>query len=120
MVISPSVRGSSLFVKVEFQNTLAEPVWVMNWLMDWYRLLADPNAPPARHALPTRELAYVCLGNRGEAVLLNGDGPIDTGDIMPTQPRRPDGSRVEPGHTSSHTLRLPPARRTPSPNPPST
>jgi hypothetical protein len=105
-----TVDGSFLRVHVEVGNDLAEPIYLMNWLKDWYGLLEetdlDAMALVMRHPEPTRELAFVCLGPAGEAVLLNGQGPRPPDGILPTVPRIPDSTRVRPGETASWTLRL--------------
>jgi hypothetical protein len=110
MKVAATVDSSFLRVHVEVDNPLAEPIYLMNWLEDWYGLLEettlDAMALVMRDPEPTRELAFVCLGPAGEAVLLNGQGPKPHSDILPTRPRIPDSTRVQPGETVSWTLRL--------------
>lgn len=131
MRIEARIEKDALSFEVEVTNTAHEPLYLQNWLSDWYGLLGVPelNESLNPHAPRVRQLAYVCLGPRGEAVLLNGDGPDHRRAEFPPRdpatqsfqeyvnatcrcsgplvPRLPRATRLSPGETFKGEIRLP-------------
>jgi hypothetical protein len=110
MKIQASVNTTHLSVQVQVANDLEEPLYLQHWIQDWYGLLGIPemNATTNRKTAGfTRELAYACVGQAGELVLLSGEGPAPPPHIMMTQPRVPQSTRLMPGASESWTIRLP-------------
>jgi hypothetical protein len=109
MKIQATANSTHLTVQVDLTNPTDEVIYVFNWLSDWYGVLNDPKQDRSknRHAAPTRQLAYVCLGAHDEAVLLNGIGPGPGPGVSLMQPRRPLGTRLKPRERFTNTLQLP-------------
>ncbi len=110
MEIQATVNATGLVVKMTARNDFAEPIYLMNWLFDWYGLLGVHELDAAKnrkHARPTRELSHVRLGSHGQLVLFQGFSPEPYGDIAASQPRHPFGTRLRKGEVFRGELTQP-------------
>jgi hypothetical protein len=93
-----------LLVDVVVANSSKEVLYLQNWLYDWYGLLGKIER---KHARPSREVAYACLGEQKELVLLSGYGPGPQEGLLLYALRRPYATRLPAGETYRGTLKVP-------------
>jgi hypothetical protein len=107
--IEAHIEGARVAVLVTVRNGLDEPLYLQNWLFDWYGLLGVPelDANQNWNALPTRGLAFTAHGAPGEMLLLSGDGPLPPLGVSVFEPRIPYATRLLAGQTYQGRIVVP-------------